>query len=95
MEPHVRNYQINHKFEEKDSGYYCWKLRKKKVKHYILFRNCSSRLARALRTIRAAWARKEWKNVYEETSQTYPEILVPQLNNSSEETIFGSNEIKE
>ena len=30
-----RNYQINpnHKFQEKDSGYYCWKLRKKKVKH--------------------------------------------------------------
>ena len=29
------------------------------------------------------------------TSQTYPEILVPYLNNSSEETIFGSNKIKE
>ena len=28
------------------------------------------------------------------TSQTYPEILVPYLNNSSEETIFGSNKIK-
>ena len=28
-------------------------------------------------------------------SQTYLEILVPYLNNSSEETIFGSNEIKE
>ena len=26
--PHFRNYQINHKFQEKDSGYYCWKLRK-------------------------------------------------------------------
>ena len=24
---------VNHKFQEKDSGYYCWKLRKKKVKH--------------------------------------------------------------
>ena len=24
MEPHLRNYQINHKFQEKDnSGYYC------------------------------------------------------------------------
>ena len=34
MEPHFRNYQINHNFEEKDSGYYCWKLKKKrKVKH--------------------------------------------------------------
>ena len=29
------------------------------------------------------------------TSKTYPEILVPYLNNSSEETIFGSNKIKE
>ena len=28
-------------------------------------------------------------------SQTYLEILVPYLNNSSEETIFGSNEFKE
>ena len=25
--------QINHKFQEKDSGYNCMKLRKKKVKH--------------------------------------------------------------
>ena len=28
-------------------------------------------------------------------SETYLEILVPYLNNSSEETIFGSNKIKE
>ena len=26
-------YQINQKFQEKDSGCYCWKLRKTKVKH--------------------------------------------------------------
>ena len=34
MEPHFRNYQINYKFQEKDSdsGYYCWKLRKKESK---------------------------------------------------------------
>ena len=57
MGPHLRNYQINHKFQEKDSGYYCWKLRKKKVKHEILFRNYSSRLARALSTIRAVRAK--------------------------------------
>ena len=53
MEPHFRNYQINHKFQEKDNGYYCWKWRKNKVKQKILFRNYSSRLARALSTIRA------------------------------------------
>ena len=58
MEPYFRNYQINpnHKFQEKDSGYYCWKLRKKKIKPYIIFRNYSSRLARALSTIRVGRA---------------------------------------
>ena len=34
IEPHYRNYQINIKFLEKDSGYYCWKLRNKKVKQF-------------------------------------------------------------
>ena len=29
------------------------------------------------------------------TSETYLEILVPYLNNSSEETIFGGNKIKD
>ena len=51
----------------------------------------------------AVWVRTEQRkqNVYEATSyqklasQTYLEIMVPYLNNSSEETIFGSNEIKE
>ena len=51
----------------------------------------------------AGWVRTEQRkqNVYEATSyqklasQTYLEIMVPYLNNSSEETIFGSNEIKE
>ena len=69
MEPQFRNYQINHKFWEKDSGYYCWKLRKKKVKHEILFRNYSSRLARALSTIRAGRARaaeKMFRGNYQE-----------------------------
>ena len=36
MEPHFRNYQMNHKFQEKVNGYYCWKLRKRKVKHQTL-----------------------------------------------------------
>ena len=35
------------------SGCYCWKLRKKKVKHEILFKNYSIRLGKAHRTIRA------------------------------------------
>ena len=50
MEPHFRNYQINHKFQEKISGCYCWKLRKS-------FRNYLSRLAKALNPIRAGIAR--------------------------------------
>ena len=32
MESHFRNYQINHKFHEKDSGYYYSKLKKKESK---------------------------------------------------------------
>ena len=45
-----RNCQVNHKFYEKDIGYYRWKLWKKKVKHWMLFRNYSSTLTRALST---------------------------------------------
>ena len=41
----------------KDSEYYCGKLRKKKVKHETFIRNYSSRLFRALSTIRAGIAR--------------------------------------
>ena len=77
--------------------------KKKKVKHEILFRNYSSRLARALSTIRTWQAELEqsrerkclWGNYQELASQTYLEILVPYLNNSSEETILGSDEIKD
>ena len=90
MEPHFRNYQINHKFQEKGCGYYCWKSRKKKVKDETLFRNYSSRLARALSTIRAGSAVAVEKMFMRKLGNT-----VQYLNNSSEETIFGSNEIKE
>ena len=55
MKFHFRTYQVSHKFQEKDSGYYSWKLGKRKVK--TLFRNCSRRLARSLSTIRASRAR--------------------------------------
>ena len=57
MEPHFRHYQINPKFQERDNGYYCRKLRKTKVKHLKLFKNYWSRIARALSTIRAGSAR--------------------------------------
>ena len=36
-----------------------------------------------------------FRGYYQERARhRYPEILVPYLNNSSEETIFGSNKIK-
>ena len=69
----------------------------KKVKQ-ILFRNYSSRLARVLSTIRAGRARAAEQMFMRElprTSWTYLEILVPYLNNTSEETIFRSNKFKE
>ena len=80
------------------SEYCCRKLRKWKVKHQKQFRNYLRRLARALGTIRASWAtaiadlfiRKLTKS----KNYTYLEILVPYLNNISEETIFGSNKQK-
>ena len=48
IEPHFRNCQINHKFQGKD----CCEKRKKNTK--ILFRNYSSRLARAFSTTAAS-----------------------------------------
>ena len=49
----------------KDSGYYCGKLRKKKVKHETFIRNYSSRLFRA--SIARACSREEclWENCQE------------------------------
>ena len=55
----------------------------------MLFRNYSSRLPRALSTIRAGRARaveEMFMRKLPETSQTYLEILVQDLNNVSEET---------
>ena len=76
-------------------------IEKEENKHEILFRNYSSILA--LNTIRTQQAgleqsreRKCFWGIYQElASHTYLEILVRYLNDSSEETIFGSNKIKE
>ena len=70
----------------------------KKIKQQILFRSYSSRLGRTqYNQSSQGWSSRE--NVYEETRYQELardlEILVPYLNNSSEETIFGSNKIKE
>ena len=57
-----------------------------------------SRLPRSLSTIRAGTARaieKVFMRTLTRTSQTYLEMLVPYLNNLSEETIFGSKKSKE
>ena len=55
MEQHFRNYQIDHKFQEKGRG--LLEIEKKESKKLKLFRNYSSRLAKALSTIRAGRAR--------------------------------------
>ena len=99
MKPHFRNYPINHKFQEKNCGYYCWKLKKRKVIHYKFFTIYSSQLARALSTIRAGRARAVRGNTYEETDKglhiSGNAGRVPHLINPSEETIYESNKIKE
>ena len=70
--PHFRNYQIDHKYQEAGSGYYCWKLRKRKEKHKKKFRNYSSRLARrALSTIRAGRTRAVEDMFMRKLTKTY------------------------
>ena len=69
----------------------------KKIKQQILFRSYSSRLGRTqYNQSSQGWSSRE--NVYEETRYQELardlEILVPYLNSSSDETIFGSNKIK-
>ena len=57
----------------------------------------SNRLARVLRTIRVGKARavEEMLTKKLTKNQAYLEILVPYLNNTSQEAIFESNIIKE
>ena len=100
MEPHFKNYQINYKFQEKDRGYYSWKLRKRKVKHQKLF--ITTLVDQPEPSVQLEQAELEHLAVKENfmmkltKNQTYlfPEILVPYLNNPSKETMFGSNKIK-
>ena len=83
----------NQKFQEKGSGYYCWKQRKKERKELNICRNYSSRLARAASTLKVGRARA-LKDMFMRKltkNQTYLEIQVRYLNNPSEENIFGSN----
>ena len=65
----------------------------------MLFRNYSSRLARALSTIEAGRRARQTARAVEEMfmMRKLPrnlEMQVAYLNNSSKETIFGSNRIK-
>ena len=53
MKQHFKHYQVNKKFQENGRGYYCCRLRKRKVKNQKIFRDYSSTLARVLSTIRA------------------------------------------
>ena len=71
----------------------------KKESKTLLFRNYSCRLARALSTIRAGRAVAGEEMFIRKLPRTRhiwkSEILVSYLNNPSEETISGSNKIKE
>ena len=82
MEPDVRNYQINHIFQQRDSGKYCWTLRERKARSTIT--------PGTARAVEEMFMRK-----LPRTSQIYLEIMVPYLNNPAEETVLGSNNIKE
>ena len=97
MEQHFRNYQINHKVQEKNRKNIIVGIEKKESKKLKFFRNYSSRLARVLSTIRAGRAREVEEMFTRKLTknQACLEILVPYLNNPSEESIVGSNRIKE
>ena len=71
--------------------------KKESKKTRKFFRNYSGRIARALSKIRAGRARVVEKIFFTRKvtkNYTYLEIVVPYLNNLSEETIFGSNKIR-
>ena len=77
----------------KNSGYHCWKLRKRKVHNYKLFRNYLSGLARALSTIRAGRARGvEQIFIKKLTKNSKYWCHTYLIENPSEETIFGIKE---
>ena len=63
---------------------------------YLLLGNYSNRLARALSTIRVGTARAVVEMFMRKLQRIRhiwkSEILVPYLNNPSEETIFGNND---
>ena len=79
------------------SGKRCWKLRKKESKTINTFQKILEQISQSPQYNQSRQGQSSRENVQRKlprTSKTYPEILVPYLNNSSEETIFGSNKIK-
>ena len=70
MEPHFRNLQINYKFQENDSGYYCWKLgkRKKNTKNVSETTRVGRARARAVKEM----LRKLTKNLISGNTDTIP-----------------------
>ena len=76
-------YNINHQFQKRRKGNYCWKLRKRKLKTKIFL---------DLITIRTGRARAER---VEEMFPRKLEILLACLDNPYEEVMFESNQIKE
>ena len=77
MEQHFNNYQINLKFHEKGTEYYCWKLKKRKVKNSKIFKRYSSRLARALSTIRPGRTRAVEEMLMRKLTEKFTYLKIP------------------
>ena len=102
MEQTFRNYQINHKFQEKGGRNYFWKLRKKKVKKLKTFQKLLEQISQNPQYNQSRQSQSSRGNVYEKTDQelgisgnTTGNWHTSQPNNPSEKTIFGSNKVKE
>ena len=77
MEQHFNNDQINLKFQGKGIEYYCWELKKRKVKNAKIFKNYSSRLARALSTIRPGRTRVVEEMVIRKLTENLAYLKIP------------------
>ena len=73
-------------------------IKKKEIKKLKIFQNLLEKISQSPQYIQKRQSQSIRVNVYEAKltkKQVYLEILVPHLNNPSEEVIFESNKIKE
>ena len=86
-------------FQEKNSGYYCWKLKKKESKTLKTFQKLLEQISQGPLVQSEQAELSSRGNVYEQINQKLHISgntgRVPYLNNPSEETTFVSNKIKE